>query len=159
MELKKIVSGAACALLVLAVWLVWLWQPERQVRLHQKHFLQAVERRNWNAMEKFLAADYADRWGHDRTFVLAACRDVFGQFLFLTVEQQTEDCVVEGTSGTARTTVKITGSGGPLAQQAITTVNALREPFVFSWERRGRWWDWELVRVEQRELRLDRGRF
>jgi hypothetical protein len=156
MELKKIAIAAGAAVLVLGLWLAWLWQPERQVRLHQKHFLQAVERRNWNAMEKFLAVDYADRWGHDRAFVLSACREVFGQFLFLTVEQQTEDCVVEGTSGTARTTVRLTGSGGPFAQEAITRVNALREPFVFSWERRGRPWDWELVRVDQRELRLER---
>jgi hypothetical protein len=85
------------------------------------------------------------------------CQEVFRQFLFLTVEHRIEDCVVEDTSGTTRTTVKISGSGGPAAQYAVTTVNALREPFVFSWERRGRWpWDWELVRVEQRELRVDR---
>jgi hypothetical protein len=156
MELKKIVSGAAIVLLVLGAWLVWLWQPERQVRLHQKHFLQAVERRNWRAVERFLADDYADRWEQDKARVLSGCQEVFRQFLFLTVEHQIEDCLVEGGSGTARTMVKITGSGGPFAQQAVTTVNALREPFVFSWERRGLWWDWELVRVQQRELRLDR---
>jgi len=156
MDLKKIVLAAAAGLLVLGLWLVWWWQPERQVRLHQKHFLQAVERRNWRAVERFIATDYADRWGNDKDRVLSGCQEVFRQFLFLTVEHQIEDCFVEGTSGTARTLVKISGSGGPFAQEAVTRVNALREPFAFSWERRGRWWDWELVRVEQRELRLDR---
>lgn len=159
MDLKKIALRVCAALLLGSLWLAWLWQPERQVRLHQKHFLQAVERRNWRAVEKFLAAEYADRWGHDKAFVLSGCQEVFRQFLFLTVEQRIEDCVVEGRSGTARLEVKIAGSGGPLAQYAVSTVNALREPFVFSWERRGRWWDWEIVRVEQRELRLDRAAF
>ncbi len=141
----------------MSLWLVWLWQPERQVRLHQKHFLQAVERRNWRSVENFLAEGYSDRWGHDKAFVLSASQEVFRQFLFLTVEQRIDDCIVEGKAGTARVLVKITGSGGPVAQYVVSTVNALRDPFVFSWERVGRWpWEWGLVRFEQRELRLDR---
>ena len=153
--MKKIALAAASGLVALALFAAWLWQPERQVRLHQKHFLQSVERRNWRAMGNFLADDYADRWGHDKAFVLGATREVFGQFLFLTVEQRTDECTVEGTTGTARTTVKITGSGGPAAGYAVSAVNGLREPFVFTWERRGRPWDWQLTRVEHRELNLD----
>jgi hypothetical protein len=155
MDLKKSALAAMAGLVGLALYLTWLWQPELQVRLHQKHFLQAVERRNWDAVEKFLADDYADRWEHDKAFVVSASREVFRQFLFLTVEHRIESCVVEGADGVARVTVKITGSGGPVAQYVVSTVNALREPFVFSWVRRGRPWDWQLIRFEQRELKLD----
>jgi len=33
-------------------------------------------------------------------------------------------------------------------------VNALREPFVMEWRRRGKPWEWELKSVTQPELEL-----
>jgi hypothetical protein len=156
MDLKRYALPAASGLLAWALFVAWLWQPERQVRLHQKHFLHAVERRNWSALEKFIATDYRDRWEHDRDFLLDAAREVFGQFLFLEIEQRIDECVVEDSAATARAVVKISGSGGPAAQAAMTTVNGLREPFAFTWQRRsGKPWDWQLTRLDHRELDLD----
>src|SRR5688572_20180383 len=66
MMFRKYRAAAAAVLGALALYLLWLWQPERQVRLHTAHFLKKVERRNWEAATRFLAADYRDRWGHDR---------------------------------------------------------------------------------------------
>lgn len=141
---------------MLALYLLWLWQPERQVRLHTTHFLKNVERRNWDRAAVFIAANYADRWGHDKEFVLRESREAFRQFLFLTIEKKTLACELHGDSATTRTVVKISGSGGPLAQLVMQRVNTLREPFVFEWHRQsGAPWDWQLTRVDQPELNLD----
>jgi len=49
MWFRKYAPAAAILLTLWALWLVWLWQPERQVRLHTTHFLKKVEQRNWEA--------------------------------------------------------------------------------------------------------------
>ena len=139
---------AAAVLIALALHAAWLWQPERQVRLHQAHFVKAVERRKWDRMAGFIAQNYSDQWEHDKEFVIRGSRDVFGQFLFLTIEHAIASCAVEGDAGTVRAVVKISGTGGPVAQFVMGKVNSLRDPFVFGWEKRS-WkpWDWHLVRV------------
>ena len=149
---------AAVALLLLALHAAWLWQPERQVRLHQAHFLKAVERRKWDRMAGFIAENYSDRWGHDKGFVVSGSREVFRQFLFLTVEHAVASCVVEGGAATVRAAVKISGTGGPVAQYAMGKVNSLGEPFDFHWEKRS-WkpWDWQLVRVSHPVLHIPDG--
>ena len=126
------------------------------MRLHTTHFLKKVERQNWNKALVFIADDYKDRWGHDKESVLRETREVVGQFLFLTIENKTVACDLHGASATARTVVKITGTGGPLAQLVMERVNSLREPFTFEWRQPG-WkpWHWQLTRVDQPELRLD----
>jgi hypothetical protein len=153
---RKIALAAASALPVIALCLLWLWQPERQVRLHTTHFLKKVEDRNWDKAALFIAGHYTDRWGHDKAFVVRESREVFRQFLFLTIENKTLACDLQGNSATTRTVVKITGSGGPLAQLVMERVNTLREPFVFEWRQQsGKPWDWQLTRIDQPELSLD----
>lgn len=145
------------ALVALALYTLWLWQPERQVRLHTAHFLKKVERRNWDAMGEFMAADYRDRWEHDKESAVADAREVFRQFLFVTIENRTDSCELAGDSGTTRTVIKISGSGGPVAQLVMERVNILRDPFVFAW-RKASWkpWDWQLIGIDHPELRAER---
>lgn len=156
MDFKKIALGAGGVALALALAAAWLWQPERQVRRQTGHLLRAVEKRDWDQMQEFLADNYADRWGHDKEFVRREMREVFRQFLFLTVQNETLSCQIEGPIGTTQTCVKILGSGGPVAQMVIEKVNELREPFTFSWAKQS-WkpWDWRLIRIEQAELNLE----
>lgn len=140
---------------MLALFAAWLWQPERQVRLHQKHFLQAVERRNWRKVESFLSPDYLDQWGFNAHRLGPSMEEGFSQFLFLSIEQRLEECAVHGDSGSTKVTVRVKGSGGPMAQQAMSAVNALRKPFTFTWRREsGSLSDWRLERVENEELTL-----
>jgi hypothetical protein len=153
---RKIALASVLLLAALALYLLWLWQPERQVRLHTTHFLKNVERRKWETASRFIAGNYADRWGHDKEFVLRESREVFRQFLFLTIENRTLACDVLDQSATTRTVLKISGSGGPVAQLVMERVNTLREPFLFEWRRQsGAPWDWQLTRVDQPELNLD----
>ena len=142
--------------LLWALWLLWLWQPERQVRLHTTHFLKKVEQRNWNGARSFLAEDFKDRWGHDANASISDAHEVFSHFLFLTIENRTDHIDWQGADGTARTVVKITGTGDPIAQMVMERVNTLHEPFAFTWRRTGRApWAWKLVFIDDPALNID----
>ena len=138
------------------LWLLWLWQPERQVRLHTTHFLKKVERRNWPGAGAFVAEDYSDRWGHTKKDALEAAREVFQQFLFLTIENRTDNCEILGNEGTTQTVVKVSGNGGPIGEVVMERVNSLHAPFSFTWRHVGKApWNWELIRIDQSELNID----
>ncbi len=146
---------AVVVLAIVAAYIAALWQPARQLRLHQANLLRAVEKRNWDRFARFVADDYSDRWGHDKEFVLRESREVFRQFLFLGVRH--EICAVQKLeeNGTVVVRIELTGSGGPLADMAKERVNSLAQPFAFRWRRQS-WkpWDWQLVAVDQPELDL-----
>src|SRR6186713_2841075 len=82
-HLLVIVAAGALAVFL---WCLWLWQPARQVRVHTEALLEACEDKDWEEMRELLAADYSDRWGHDKEEVVERSKQVFAQFLFLTVE-------------------------------------------------------------------------
>src|SRR6187549_708335 len=103
---RKIAPKAGLALPVLALYLLWLWQPERQVRLHTSHFLKKVEQRNWDAARKFMADDYSDRWEHDKDSAVAEAREAFRQFMFITIENRTDSCEMAPENATTRTVIK-----------------------------------------------------
>ncbi len=153
MDPKRLALGAAAALLALALWLAWLWQPERQVRLHTAGLLKAIERRNWNKVQDQFADNYSDRWGHDKAFVLSGLHQVFGSFVFLKIEH--ENLSVSAASGSTITRVKMSGQGSVVAQYVMTKVNGLGEPFTFTWLRRGKPWDWQLTSVDHPTLDPD----
>jgi hypothetical protein len=156
MNFRKYALAGAAALVLWGLWLLWLWQPERQVRLHTTHFLKKVEHRNWEAAGAFLASDFTDRWGHDKTTALQDAREVFQQFIFLTIENRIDNCETLGAEGTARTVLKVSGQGGPVGELVMQKVNSLHEPFVFTWRRAGSApWNWQLIRIDQSELNLD----
>jgi hypothetical protein len=151
MDFKRFGLGAAVGLIALVLWLTWLWQPERQVRLHTVGFLKAVEARKWSKVQSFLADSYSDRWGYDKEFVVAALEKAFQQFLFLSVEEKTTNSLAS--EGRASSYVKISGQGGPIAQYVMTKVNSLGEPFTFTWaQRSGKPWDWHLLKVDHPSL-------
>lgn len=150
MNLQRLLPATA-ALAALGIWLAWLWQPERQVRLHSETLIRSVERRNWRKVETLLADKYTDRWEHDKGFVVGALRQVFQQFIFLDIQH--EIVAADAISGRATANVKISGQGGALAQIVMTKVNALGPPFTFTWEKRSGWpWDWQLVAVDHPTL-------
>jgi hypothetical protein len=69
--------GGLVIALCVGVYLIWLWQPERQVRRQTENFFRAIERKNWDATADFVAADYQDQWGDDRVRVLERLREGF----------------------------------------------------------------------------------
>lgn len=141
--------------MIAALWSHWWLRPERQIPRAQARLLSAIESRDFDAMAAMLAADYRDRWGHERAGVMARSREVFGQFATLTIGR--EKSVDRAASGTwfLSEKIRMRGLGGPLAMAAREIVNALHEPFVTEWRHRS-WkpWDWELKSVAQPEIEL-----
>jgi hypothetical protein len=69
--------GGLVVAICIGLYLIWLWGPEHQVRLHTENFFHAVEHRNWETMAHFIGNDYQDQWGDDRTRVLERMREGF----------------------------------------------------------------------------------
>ena len=151
--MKKRALATAAVLAALALYAAWLWQPARQVRLHTAHFLGAVERRQWDRAQTFVADNYSDRWGHDKEFVLRESREIFRQFIFLTIQSDPAPPTFAGRDAEIRTPIKLAGNGSPIAQLVVEKVNTLRAPFTFTWHRTG-WqpWAWQLTRIDQPDI-------
>ncbi len=153
--MKKIALLLVGLALLAALWLRWWLKPERQIPRAQARLLSCLEKRDFAAMEGLLAADYRDRWEHDKATALSRSCEVFGQFATLTVEHETRGLRAESGRWLLTEKVILKGLGGPLAMAARDRVGALREPFTMEWRRRS-WkpWDWELQSVAQPELEL-----
>lgn len=155
MDLKKTALLTGAFLLLAALWLRWWLQPERQIPRAQARLLSAIEKRDFGAMAAMLAEDYRDRWQQDKAIVMQRSREVFGQFVMLTVERESRGLRMDSGRWLLAEKVRLKGLGGPLAMAARETVNALREPFVMEWRQRS-WkpWDLGLQSVTQPELEL-----
>ncbi len=79
---------ASLAVVTIALRCLWLWQPERQLLLHQAHLRSAIERRDWGRIEALVDPAYADRWGYTRPTAVRDARQWLGQFFSLTVTAQ-----------------------------------------------------------------------
>jgi hypothetical protein len=147
----SLLFGAAIAAMV-TVRCIWLWQPERQVELHQQHFIEAVSDRKWKKIDHFLAEDFRDRFDHDKAWALKESREVLRQFFALTVKENRTNLAL-ATPGrqeaTVTSTLKIEGGGTPIAEYAKTTVNSSTKPFTFTWKQKS-WkpWDWQLTSID-----------
>jgi hypothetical protein len=155
---RHLLVMVAAGVLALFSVCLWRWQPERQVRKHTEALLEACEDRDWEEFRALLAEDYTDRWGHDKTEAAERARQVFAQFLFLKLAARSLEVEEAEATGLARAHLELQGRGGPLAELAIQRVAELKQPFTFRWQQRS-WkpWDWQLVQVEQPELRIDAG--
>jgi hypothetical protein len=155
MDRKTLRLALSLAAPALAIYLALLWQPARQVRLHQEHFLQAVAKRKWADVGQFIGADYHDRWGHDKENVLAQAAQVFGQFVFCDFQSEERSLTLADGTGTVIARLTLGGTGGPVAEYAKQRVSTLTEPFTFKWVRRS-WkpWDWELTEIDQPQLQI-----
>ncbi len=76
MNFRNGVYAGLLLALILGVYLFQLWQPTRQVQLHSEHLIDAVQAKNWNALDRFLDEDYRDQWNQDRVLVLSRLRQV-----------------------------------------------------------------------------------
>lgn len=147
-------GGLGVALLT-GLFLLWLWQPERQVRRHSENLFHAVEQKNWDRLGDLIAADYQDQWGHDRIRVLERVREVFRYLREARIISSS--ATVQTDKHTARWTGKIVieADQGELATLLKERVNSLDNPFELEWHRlSAKPWDWKLVRVSNRGLEI-----
>ena len=138
----------------MGVYLIRLWQPERQVDLHSKHLLAQVEEKDWKAVGKFIGSDYQDRWGNDRALLLERLKEIFRAIPEARIEAS--DPIVHTGDGRGQWSAKITIKGtGEFADLIEARVNALESPFEFAWQQGATWpWDWKLVSVRNPALEI-----
>lgn len=147
-------AGALLAAII-GLWLAQLWQAEKQVRLHNDHFLQQIAERDWSGAGDFIAADYHDDWGHDRKELLNRLHLVLGFFTSLTINTANPQVSANAPAGWWSAKVRIEGSGSEFAPAIVERVNSVTEPFVLHWRRESwRPWDWKLVRVSNPALEI-----
>ena len=144
------------AVVLIALRCVWLWQPERQVRLHQEHLLKAAEDRNWGRLSALIDDGFRTPTGRDKTWALQQAGMVLQQFMGLEIKASDTSISMEGDSGRVTTRLRIEGTGMELAEMAKDAVNKSGDPFEFTW-RHVSWkpWDWQLTEVDHPLLRLN----
>ncbi len=149
--------GAGCSIF-LGIWLAQLWSAEKQVRLHNEHFLKQIEERRWSAAGDFISVNYHDDWGHDRSTVLNRLHLVLRAFTSLTITPANPQISTDPPAGWWSAKVRIAGGGSEFAPEIISRVNDLTEPFALHWRRESwRPWDWKLVKVSNPSLELSGG--
>jgi len=140
-------GGLALAVCV-GLYLIWLWQPQRQVQRHTENFFHAIEHRNWEAVADFIGNDYQDQWGDDRARVLERMREGFrwvrGSRIVasnVSVKAETRRAVWTGK-------IMVYSTDDAVMELLDERVNKLPTPFELEWHRlSGKPWDWKLARV------------
>ena len=150
-------NGFYAGLIVAVLWGIYLfrlWQPQRQIELHNAHLLEQIEKHNWKNVGEFIGENYQDRWGNDRRLLLERLPQVFRAFGKTQI--QSSAIVVRSEEGHGYWTAKITVAGtGELADFIQNRVNSLDAPFEFEWQPGATWpWDWKLVAVRNPALEL-----
>lgn len=139
----------------LAIFLWLRWQPERQVELHQRDFLQALEDRSWGKVRGMLAGDYSDRFGHDRETAVADAREVLRHFFALTIQPQGSRAEMGEGKAVVTVNLTISGTGTGMTEFITSEVNKLPDPWKFHWKKTAIWpWAWQLEKVDNASLAI-----
>jgi hypothetical protein len=137
------------------MYLLWLWQPQRQVRRHTRYLFEAVEKQSWTRVGEFIAPDFSDQWGDDRTRLLERGRAVLRYARVIRISAS--DAFVQMQQRRAVWTGKISieGDQGEVTGEIKSRVNSLATPFELEWRRLStKPWDWKLVRVSNPSLEI-----
>jgi len=142
------------AAVIWAIYLFRLWQPQRQIELHNAHLLEQVEKHNWKTVGEFISDTYQDQWGNDRKLLLHRLPQVVGALGNTQIE--VSDVAIRREQGRGYWTGRIAVKGtGEYADYIQTRVNSLNTPFEFEWQPGATWpWDWKLVWVRNPALEI-----
>ena len=104
-------GGLGLALLI-GLFLIWLWQPERQVNRHTENFLRTIEKRNWTGVADFVGNDYQDQWGDDRARVLERMREVLDYLRRIRIDATNANVRIDDQRGYWNAKITIDGDQG-----------------------------------------------
>jgi hypothetical protein len=153
---STLILAIVTAVVVLAAFVGWLWQPDQQIRKHQKHLIAAAEKGKMMRVREFLSDDYADPWNKSAEQAIARLEIIVRNFFALTIREGRVGLETEGNRGHVISRLRLDGKGTVFAEVVVRETNSLGDPFTFFWRREG-WkpWDWRLVRVENPSLRVE----
>jgi len=146
--LRGAITGVLAAALCIGLYLLWLWRPEHQVRLHTQHFFSAIDGRNWEKVAEFIGENYRDQWDQDRTGLLERMREGFRRLPGSTITAPDAAVQVEASRANWVGKINVYSSDDGVMQLLDERVNRLPAPFQLEWHHiSGKPWDWKLVRV------------
>ena len=149
-------NGFYAGIVVAVLWSIYLfqlWQPQRQIELHNVHLLEQIEKRNWKNVGEFVGETYQDRWGNDRRLLLERLTQVFRALSQTRIEPSAIAIRHEDARGYWTAKITINGTGD--ADYIQNRVNTLDAPFEFEWQPGATWpWDWKLVAVRNPALEI-----
>jgi hypothetical protein len=141
------IGGTALALSI-GLYLIWLWRPAHQVRLHTENFFHAIENRDWETVADFIDNAYQDQWGDDRARVLERMREGFRWVRVSRVISSNASVKTEGRRAVWTGKITVYSADDTVMELLDERVNKLSTPFELEWHRfSGKPWDWKLVRV------------
>ena len=147
--------GGLIAAILLGLFLLWLWQPERQVRRHTENFFHAIEHKNWAGAANLIGSDYHDQWGDDRARVLERMREGFRYVRGNRVSAFSVTVRVERRRAEWKGRIWIDGAESEIMESLKRRVNSLATPFELEWHHdSAKPWDWKLVRVSNSALEI-----
>jgi hypothetical protein len=154
---KGFYGGLSLALLI-GLFLIWLWQPERQIGRHSENFLRAVEDKNWSRVADFIGDDYQDQWDNNRARVLERARDSFRYLRGFRINFSTATVKADRGRATWVGRIKIEAGEGEFMSEVRERVNSLATPFELEWRQvSARPWDWKLARISNPDLQIPAG--
>jgi hypothetical protein len=140
--------GAVAVAVCIGLYLVWLWRPEHQVRLHTENFFHAIDNRNWDTVADLVGNDFQDQWGDDKTRLLERMREGFRWVPGSRIIAKDPAVQVETQRATWIGKITVYSSDDGVMEVLDERVNKLPSPFKLEWHHlSGKPWDWKLVRV------------
>ena len=147
--------GGLAVALCIGLFLIWLWRPEHQVRLHTENFFHAIDHRNWEAVADFVGNDYQDQWRDDKTRLLERMREGFRWVRGSRILAPNPAVQIETQRATWIGKITVYSSDDGVMELLDERVNKLPAPFELEWHRlSGKPWDWKLVRVSNSTFEL-----
>lgn len=147
-SLRAALFGLLGVALCIGLYLLWLWRPEHQVRLHSENFFRAIDHRDWAAVADFLTIDYQDQWGDDRMRLVERLREGFRWVRGSRITAANDVVETENRRGIWTGKIIIYSSDDGVMEVLDQRINNLPEPFQFEWHRlSGKPWDWKLARI------------
>jgi hypothetical protein len=152
--------GGLSIALLLGLFLLWLWQPERQLKLHTANLFHSMEHKNWQRMADFIGTDYQDQWGHDRARVLERAREVFRYLRNIQIGSSRATVQIDKRRAQWIGKITIDADQSEVAALIKERVNSLDTSFELEWHcMSGKPWDWKLVRVSNPSLEIPAGAY
>lgn len=157
MDTRLIVRSILALVLIASLWLAW-WvfgrSPEAQVRASQVALIEAVEGRDWDAVQEFLAANYTDAYSHTRESAIQDGKKYLSGFYTLTLKTDQTNVRAAKGQGMVTMMIRLEGNGIGYSQLVLGHVNQLTEPWTFHWSNPGRWpWDWQVNMIHHDQVR------
>lgn len=152
--------GGFSVALLLVMFLLWLWQPERQVRRHTENLFCSMEQKNWRWMAELVSNDYHDQWGHDRELMLERVRFAFSFLRAVKIEHSSAAVRIDNSRGKWTGKITIGAAESAFAGLIQDRVNSVATPFELEWHHISAMpWDWKLVRVANPGLEIPAGEY